>query len=80
VISEMDFAGWEFMDKTFRFRGREYYPLKSRANVGPCLNCGRLVVGVPLILFIDEGRGGELDFCFECVEKLGILGGLRKKK
>ena len=72
-ISSMDFAGWEFMGKPIKFRGREYYPLKARANVGPCLECGRLVIGVPLILFIDQGRGGELDFCFECAEKLGIF-------
>jgi len=71
-ISSMDVAGWEFMDKPFRFRGVEYQPLKSRADVGPCLNCGRLVVGAPLIIFIDEGKG-ELDFCFECVRELDIL-------
>lgn len=69
----IDVAGWEYMEEPHTLLGREYYPLKSRANIGPCLECGRLVIGVPLILFIDQGRGGQLDFCFECAEKLGIL-------
>jgi hypothetical protein len=68
-----DIAGWDFMDTPHTLLGKEYYPLSSTANIGPCLECGKLVVGVPLILFIEEGRGGELDFCFECAEKLGIL-------
>jgi len=67
-----DVVGWEFTPEPFTFMGRQYYPLKSRANVGPCLECGRLVVGVPLILFIDGGEKGELDFCWKCARKLGI--------
>lgn len=72
-----DIAGWEFMDKPVKLFGKKFIPLKSRANVGPCLSCWKLVVGVPLILFIDKGRGGELDFCFTCAQKLGILDNLR---
>jgi hypothetical protein len=71
--SDWDNAGWEFMPNSFTFRGKQYYPLKSRANIGPCLSCGRLIIGVPLILFIDKGRKGELDFCWECVKRLGIM-------
>lgn len=73
-----DIAGWEFMPEPFTFKGKQYYPLKSRANVGPCLECGRLIIGVPLILFIDEGRKGELDFCPGCVKRLGIMELVRK--
>jgi hypothetical protein len=71
--SDWDNAGWEFMPNPLAFRGKQYYPLKSRANIGPCLSCGRLIIGVPLILFIDKGRKGELDFCSECVKRLGIM-------
>jgi hypothetical protein len=74
--SLIDIAGWEFIDKPISLNGREFLPLKCRANVGPCLNCGRLIIGVPLILFIAKGEGGELDFCFGCAEKLGILDNL----
>jgi len=76
--SDMDVAGWEFMPNTFTFRGKQYYPLKSRANIGPCLSCGKLVIGVPLILFIDKGRKGELDFCWNCVKRLGIMEIIKK--
>jgi len=70
--SIFDMAGWEFTDKPVTVLGKQFLPLKTRANIGPCLNCGKLVIGVPLILFIDEGRGGELDFCSLCFEKLGL--------
>lgn len=73
----LDVAGWEYMPKPIKFRGKTYYPLKSRANIGPCLECERLVIGAPLILFINEGYGGQLDFCLECAQKLKILEGLR---
>jgi len=72
-ISNMDIAGWEYMDKPFMFKGKEYYPLKSRANIGPCLECGKLIVRAPLILFIDKGQRGSLEFCWNCAKKLKIL-------
>lgn len=75
-----DNAGWEFMEKPIIFRGNQYYPLKSKANIGPCLECGKLVIGVPLILFIDDCRKGELDFCWDCAKRLGILELKRKVK
>ena len=74
--STFDVAGWEFVSKTFMLNGREFLPLKARANVGPCLNCGRLIISVPLILFIAKGKGGKLDFCFGCAEKMGLLNNL----
>jgi len=76
VQSGSDVAGWEYMDKPVKFFGLEFYPLKSRVNVGPCLICGKLVIGVPLILFLNQGRKGELDFCFPCVQEYGMLDAL----
>jgi len=72
-LLDQDLAGWEFKEKPTKLLGRDFWPLKVRANVGPCLSCWKLVPETPLILFLDEGRGGELDFCFKCAEELGIL-------
>ena len=69
----VDIAGWTYKKKPITFQDLELYPLESRANIGPCLICDKLVVGVPLILFINEGRGGELNFCFGCAAEKGIL-------
>ena len=79
VFPEPEWAGWEFTGKTHRLLEREFWPLKVRANVGPCLKCWKLVPETPLILFLDEGRGGELDFCFKCAEELGLLDTLKKQ-
>lgn len=68
-----DVAGWEYVDEAVTFAGREWTPLKSRTNVALCLNCEELVVGIPIVLFLDSGRRGELDFCDECARELGIL-------
>jgi len=68
---DVDIVGWEQADKTVEFMGQKFYPLTARANIGPCLLCGKLVIGVPLILFLDKGEKGELDFCFTCVKKNG---------
>ena len=72
-----DVAGWALSKKPVNMFGKEFYPIISRANIGPCLNCGKLVVGVPLILFLEKGRRGELDFCFPCAKDLGILDRLK---
>ena len=72
-----DTAGWEYASERVKLFGREFTPLKERGNVGPCLGCGKLIVGVPLILFLDEGCGGELDFCFNCALELGVIDKLR---
>lgn len=68
-----DFAGWDFRKNTITILGMTFKPLKSRANIGPCLICEKLVVRVPLILFIGQGKLGELDFCFTCAKEKGIL-------
>ena len=75
-----DQAGWEYACESVELFGREFTPLNVRGNVAPCLCCGKLIVGVPLILFLDEGRGGELDFCFGCALELGIIDKLRSGK
>lgn len=45
----------------------------------PCMDCHKLITDdVPLRLFCgNEGSKGELTFCFECAEKLGILKSLK---
>jgi len=68
-----DIAGWEYADETVTFAGVEWTPLKAKGNVALCLNCMRFVVGVPIVLYLDEGRKGELDFCDACALDLGIL-------
>lgn len=70
-----DIAGWDFSDRKLHMAGKEWPTLKVRANIGPCLNCWKLVVGVPLILWPGDGKV-ELDFCFKCAEELGILKGI----
>ena len=72
-----DMVGWQLAEKSVKILGKEFYPIISRINVGPCLNCGKLVIGVPLILFLDKGSKGELDFCFSCAGELGILDQLK---
>jgi len=66
-----DIVGWVFADEPITILGKQFYPIVSRANVGPCLNCWKLVIGVPLILFPNESS--QLDFCFPCANELGIL-------
>ena len=72
-----DVAGWTFKKQTISIKGKTFTPLASRSNIGPCLNCEKLVVGCPLLLFIDQGRGGELDFCWSWAKELGILDQLK---
>jgi hypothetical protein len=38
-------------------------------DVGPCLGCWRLVVGVPSLLF---GSQGTLAFCLTCFRERGL--------
>lgn len=72
-----DIVGWKLASKPVKILGKEFYPIILRANIGPCLNCGKIVIGVPLILFLNEGHKGELDFCFSCSKKLGLLEALK---
>lgn len=78
--SETDVAGWKFAEYTVYHWGKEWTPILARADVCPCLNCGRLVVGIPFIHFLQDGAAcSELDFCFSCAEDLGILAQLLKR-
>jgi len=76
VPERREIAGWEWSERTITLAGREWTTLKARANIGPCLNCMKLVVGVPLILWPSDGKV-ELDFCFSCAAELGILNHLK---
>jgi len=67
-----DVAGWEFAEKTVGLFGKEWTPIIARANVGPCLNCWQLV-RAPIIMFLQEGKGGELDVCLKCAAELGFF-------
>jgi hypothetical protein len=68
-----DVVGWEFMSNPMIFSGKEIVPLKCRSNKGLCLSCEKIIISVPLMLFIDGGKGGQLDFCFGCARQLGVL-------
>lgn len=72
-FSDYDVAGWQYEDRPVQMWGRQFLPIKARMNVGPCVACGKLVVGGPIILFIKQGFGGQLDFCQGCFQDLGIL-------
>ena len=73
TVEDWDIAGWAYMDKPVNFNGKEYYPLRWRSNIGPCLECGKLIVGAPLIIFLHNGKGGSLEFCLKCAKETGIL-------
>ena len=74
-----DMVGWEYSHKVIKIAGREWPTFKSRCNVGPCLNCWKLVVGVPLILCPGKGDV-ELNFCLDCAKELDILDSLSRGK
>ena len=78
VDHSFDFAGWEYSHNVIKIAGREWPTFKSRGNVGICLNCEKFVVGIPLIMWPEDGDV-ELDFCFKCAEELGILNLLTKE-
>jgi len=67
-----EIVGWELADESAIIFGMELYPILGRSNIGPCLICEKLIIGVPLILF-PEGGDYEFDFCFECAYQKGLL-------
>ena len=73
VRGRRESAGWEYCGQSVVLGGREWTPIAARAGVSLCLGCGRLVVDSLIILFVDEGRGGELDLCLGCALELGVL-------
>ncbi len=77
LIEETDMMSWEFNGKTANFGGVDYPVISKYANGCPCLRCCRLT-DTPILLFLKEGRMGELAFCKFCVEKHKMLEGLVK--
>lgn len=65
-----DLAGWEIGGMMVGLDGRNFPGLISRSNVGPCLNCWRLIIVQGVCLLGDEF---QLDFCQRCTEKLKIF-------
>jgi DNA-directed RNA polymerase subunit RPC12/RpoP len=72
VDTDLVTAGWAFAQEQFTFLGRAYWPLVERAEAFPCLECGRLIVTVPITVFIERGEKGMLTFCPECTLAIGI--------
>lgn len=68
-VIRMDMAGWEYSERVLEIAGRQYPTFRARSNVGICVACERFVVGVPLILFLEDGKY-QADFCFECAEEI----------
>ena len=79
VCDRQESAGWEYGDQKIILGGQEWTPIVARADVALCLGCGRLVVDGLIILFIDEGRGGELDLCPGCALELGVFDNLGRQ-
>jgi hypothetical protein len=75
-VDRLELAGWEYGSKRVTINGVTYRALWRRCDVTICLNCGRLIVDSPVVVFLDGGRHGELDFCQDCVEEFGLLDGL----
>ena len=73
-----DLVGWEYAEESVTVAGVEWMPLRAKANVALCLNCQELVVGIPIVLYLDEGEKGELDFCERCAKDLGVLDALTR--
>lgn len=69
---DVDVAGWEFSQVIRKIAGKEFPTLKSRINIGVCLNCWKFITGVPIMLFL-ENSNLQVDFCDSCTEELGIL-------
>lgn len=78
VAHGFDFVGWEYSHRVITIAGRNWPTFKSRVNTGICLNCEKFVVGIPLIMWPDDGEV-ELNFCFKCAKELGILDLLTKQ-
>jgi hypothetical protein len=70
-----DAIGWTYYSQPVVFQGQYYLPFSKRSNRAHCVNCGRIVYEIPLILWgpnAPEKVKWELNFCFHCVHTLGI--------
>jgi len=64
--------GWEYNLMSATLRNRTFHPFRDRADIGPCSNCEKLIIDVPITLFIGGGKSGQLDFCDSCFKGLGL--------
>ena len=76
-----DIAAWNFFLPRIFIRNKAvsayaswFYAFSDVSNISPCVNCWRLVTGVPLILFGPDQKNvqWEIHFCDDCVKLLGI--------
>lgn len=56
---------------TRTFGGKVFNVLGSRGNLAWCCDpeCDKVIVGVPITLFVDEGRQGEIAQHQDCFER-----------
>ncbi len=72
---EEDSVGWEYFSTPVFFQGQYYLPFSKRGNHAHCVNCGRILYEIPLILWGPSAPvkvEWELNFCFACVVRQGI--------
>lgn len=61
----------EWEDKYIEICGKKYRALKNWVNITICVECGKVIMDVPLIVWDEEGSA--LTFHFECAQKIGLL-------
>ena len=74
IVEETDIMSWEFNGRKATFGWVEYPVLGRHVNGVPCVRCWRLA-DMPITLFLEGGKKGELTFCGSCVEKYKMLQG-----
>jgi hypothetical protein len=76
-------VGWEVGKEPVSLgRLGNFFPILKRADHSYCASCGRIIVDIPLILWGPNAPrrvDWEIDFCFACAERLGVLNWLNPK-
>ncbi len=72
----------KYHQQPYLIQGREVKRIIARGNYSLCVACGHILSGCsdhdfPLILFINEGKDGQLDLCIGCANLLGIVRNLQ---
>lgn len=67
-----DMAGWEYGKGYMQLNGKIYPGYSSVLNKAPCMECGKMVLDIPLIMWSND-RLFEVHFCFPCARSNGIL-------
>lgn len=62
--------------KTIKIKGKAYRALKRWGNISQCVECGKVIFDVPLILWDKKDPSKAVSFCWKCVEKLELIKGL----